>query len=50
MLLNAGDTYFLIGNDTTDNGTAMEFDNYFEDKYHYNIGETQAEFLKRSIN
>lgn len=45
--MHVGDTYYLIGRDTLDNGKAIEFEYYLQDKYFYNIWETEKEFLDR---
>ena len=48
--MHVGDNYYLIGRDTLDTGEAIEFEYYYQDKYFYNIWETEAEFLERIKN
>ena len=45
--MHVGETYYLIGRDTLENGNAIEFEYYFEDRYLNNIWETEEEFLDR---
>lgn len=45
--MHVGETYYLIARDTLNNNTPIEYEYYFQDKYFYNIWETEAEFLER---